>query len=260
MEYFFLLIHVATIARIIIVAYRKRKKKRKKDSSFPNRSRKTSRLLSTVLGPPIRRGWSVARAKVRKLANQVLIRTDGGQLNKVKRGTKKRWEYHLLGEPSFEEREGWVACNSIKMLNETRNTTWHCSNLFTRAWIHASVQFQTCVTLVIWTIIYIVFPTRSYQLNITPYVRARYPRFRVRSDTHRRSSKEYKTKGGRRRRRKLYSRRKNKEGAYEGGKEEKGEGEKARTKRGRVVRTRPSETGRRNRTERCRGGEGRRAR
>ena len=45
--------------------------------------------------------------------------------------------------------------------------------------------------------------------------------------------------------------RKNKEGAYEGGKEEKGEGEKARTKRGRVVRTRPSETGRRNRTERA---------
>lgn len=86
------------------------------------------------------------------------------------------------------------------------------------------------------------FPTRSYQLNITPYVRARYPRFRVRSDKPRRNIKQRGEGncivGGR-----------TKRGVR--GKEEKGEGE-ARTKRDRVVRTQPSETKRRNRTESAR--------
>lgn len=65
------------------------------------------------------------------------------------------------------------------------------------------------------------FPTRSYQLNITPYISARYPRFRVRSDRGR-ARRNIKRRmgnvvGGRTKR-------------SVRGKEEKGEGE-ARTKR-----------------------------
>lgn len=48
------------------------------------------------------------------------------------------------------------------------------------------------------------FLTRSYQLNITPYISARYPRFRVRSDRGR-ARRNIKRRG------ELYSRRKNKE-------------------------------------------------